>query len=98
GLLREASRGILPPDIIERKKNPYPRTLDAEYEERIKNMLGERVLDPSSPIKNLLNTKTLESMMRQQHDTNKRYTARAQLYGWIIQLDYFLRTNGITVF
>lgn len=96
GLLREAMRGYLPSDILERKKSPYPRSQDPDYEVKIKNMLFETVLDPSSPVKNLLNLKTLESMMKQQEDLNKRYTSRSQLYGWIIQLNHFMKVNGIT--
>lgn len=96
GLLREAMRGYLPSDILERKKSPYPRSQDPEYEAKIKNILFETVLDPSSPVKNLLNVKTLESMMKQQPDYGKHYTSRSQLYGWMIQLDYFMRMNGIT--
>lgn len=96
GLLREAMRGLLPPDILERKKNPYPRPHDPDYDARIKYMLSEIVLDPGSPVKNLLNLKTLESMIKQQPEISKRYTSRSQLYGWLIQLDHFMRMNGIT--
>lgn len=98
GLLREAMRGYLPSDILERKKNPYPHCLDPEYETKIKNILSETVLDPCSPIKYLLNMKTLESMMKQHQDLSKKYTARSRLYGWLIQLNYFLSSNGITSF
>lgn len=98
GLLREAMRGFLPSDILERKKNPYPQCQDPDYETRIRNMLTETVLDPCSPVRYLLNLKTLESMMKQRQEYNKRYTARSRLYGWIIQLDHFMRSNGITAF
>lgn len=94
----EAMRGFIPQDILARKKSPWPLTMDPEYEAMIKNMLLERVLDPGSPVKNLLNLKTLESMINQHHEISKRYTARAQFYGWLIQLDHFLRVNGITTF
>ncbi len=95
GLLREAMRGYLPSDILERKKSPFPRSQDPEYEAKIKNILSEKVLDPGSPIKNLLNLKTLESMMK-QNDIHRPYSTRAQLFGWMIQLDHFMRLNGIT--
>lgn len=98
GLIMEAMRGFIPQDILARKKSPWPLTMDPEYEAMIKNMLLERVLDPGSPVKNLLNLKTLESMINQHHEISKRYTARAQFYGWLIQLDHFLRVNGITTF
>lgn len=98
GLLKEAMRGYLPNDILDRKKNPFPHCHDPEYETAIKNMLYETVLDPSSPVRYLLNIKTLESMMKQHQDLSKKYTARSRLYGWIIQLDHFMRKNGITAF
>ena len=98
GLLREALRGFLPSDILERKKSPFPRTLDLDYEVKLKNLLFETVFDPYSPIKYMLNLKTLESMMKQQPNTNKSFLSRTQLYGWIIQLNHFLKTNGITNF
>jgi len=31
GLLRQALKGILPDDIIERKKSPYPKTHNPSY-------------------------------------------------------------------
>ncbi len=95
GLLREAMRGYLPSDILERKKSPFPRSQDPEYEAKIKSILSETVLDPGSPVKNLLNVRTLESMMKQQ-DMSKHYSSRSQLFGWMIQLDHFMRLNGIT--
>ena len=98
GLLREAMRGFLPSDILERKKSPYPYSQDPDYEAKIRNMLYETVFDPGSPVKNLLNLKTLESMLKQQHDLNKRYTSRSRLYGWILQLNHFMKVNGITSF
>ena len=98
GLLREAMRGYLPSDILERKKSPFPHCQDTDYEAKIKTMLFEIALDPASPVRNLLNMKTLESMMKQQQDLSKRYTSRSQLYGWILQLNHFMKSNGITSF
>jgi asparagine synthase (glutamine-hydrolysing) len=98
GLLREAMRGYLPSDILERKKVPFPRSQDPEYEVKLKNLLFETVFDPCSPIKYMLNLKTLESMMKQQQNTSKSFLARTQLFGWIIQLNHFFGMNGITSF
>lgn len=91
-------RGFLPMDVLERRKNPYPRFCDPEYEAQIKGMLHETVLDPGSPIRYLLNIKTLESMMKQPLDLSKKYTTRARLYGWLIQLNNFLLNYDITPF
>lgn len=96
GLLREAMKDILPAEILARAKNPYPRMRDISYESKIKNLLKDIVYDTGSPIRYLLEIKTLEAMMRQQ-DQGKRYTSRSQLYSWLIQLNFFLKNNNITL-
>ncbi|NLB78580.1 MAG: asparagine synthase (glutamine-hydrolyzing), partial [Clostridiaceae bacterium] len=45
GLLREALRGFLPSYILERKKTPYPRSHDLDYEVKLKTLLFETVFD-----------------------------------------------------
>jgi asparagine synthase (glutamine-hydrolysing) len=97
GLLKEAMKGLLPDDILDRNKRPYPRLIDIEYENKIKNMVIDTILDPRSPIKNLLNLKTFESMLKQPQDLNKRYISKSGLYAWIIQLNHFMEVNGITI-
>ena len=71
-------RGYLPSDILKRKRFPF---LDhkTQYEVKLKNLLFETVFDPCSPIKYMLNLKTLESMMKQQQNTSKSFLARTQL-------------------
>ena len=39
GLLREAVRGLVPDEIIDRKKSPYPKTHNPEYTREVSNML-----------------------------------------------------------
>ena len=96
GLLREAFRGLIPSDILERKKGPFPHNPDPDYEMYIRTLLTDILMDPASPINYLLNLKTLEAMLRQPPDLNKRYTSRSQLYGWLIQLNHFMEQNGFT--
>ena len=50
GLLREAVRGIVPDEIIDRKKSPYPKTHNPEYTREVSNMLKKILEDRSSPI------------------------------------------------
>jgi asparagine synthase (glutamine-hydrolysing) len=49
-LLREASEGLLPNDILYRKKSPYPKTYDPGYESLLAKKLIEVIEEPSSPI------------------------------------------------
>jgi asparagine synthase (glutamine-hydrolysing) len=49
-LLRESAIGLLPKDILYRKKSPYPKTYDPGYESLLAKKLIEVIEEPSSPI------------------------------------------------
>ncbi len=54
GLLRYAMKDILPEEIVERKKSPYPKTWNPTYTETIKNKLTNIMNKPNAPINTLL--------------------------------------------
>ena len=54
GLLREAVRGIVPDEIIDRKKSPYPKTHNPEYTREVSNMLKKILEDKLSPIHQII--------------------------------------------
>ena len=55
GLLRHIAKKILPEEIVERKKSPYPKTHNPTYLARVKQMLSKIMEDKNAPINNLLN-------------------------------------------
>lgn len=55
GLLRHCMKGILPDEIIDRKKSPYPKTWNPTYLAKVKEMLTQIMKDKNAPINNLLN-------------------------------------------
>lgn len=55
GLLRHIAKKILPEEIVERKKSPYPKTHNPTYLARVKQMLCKIMEDKKAPINNLLN-------------------------------------------
>lgn len=55
GLLRHIAKKILPEEIVERKKSPYPKTHNPTYLTRVKKMLSKIMEDESAPINSLLN-------------------------------------------
>lgn len=57
GLLRYAMKDILPEEIIERKKSPYPKTWNPTYLAAVKNKLTTIMNNPNAPINNILNRK-----------------------------------------
>lgn len=57
GLLRYVMKGILPDEIVDRKKSPYPKTWNPTYLATVKGMLTKIMNDKNAPINNLLNRK-----------------------------------------
>ncbi|MBP3832318.1 MAG: asparagine synthase (glutamine-hydrolyzing) [Clostridia bacterium] len=55
GLLRYVCKDILPEEIVNRKKSPYPKTHNPTYLARVKSMLYEIMSNPNAPINSLLN-------------------------------------------
>lgn len=55
GLLRYAMKDMLPEEIVDRKKSPYPKTWNPTYLKAVKEMLSKIMDDKNAPINNLLN-------------------------------------------
>ena len=55
GLLRYVARKYLPPEIVDRKKSPYPKTHNPTYLTKVKAMLSDIMAKPRAPINYLLN-------------------------------------------
>lgn len=55
GLLRHAMKNVLPEEIINRKKSPYPKTHNPNYTKIVKDGLSNIMKDKEAPINKLLN-------------------------------------------
>ena len=55
GLLRYVCKDILPEEIVNRKKSPYPKTHNPTYLAKVKSMLSKIMANPNAPINSLLN-------------------------------------------
>lgn len=55
GLLRYIMKDLLPEEIVDRKKSPYPKTWNPTYLKTVKDMLTKIMVDKNAPINNLLN-------------------------------------------
>jgi asparagine synthase (glutamine-hydrolysing) len=101
GLLRKAFEGVLPNDVLYRKKSPYPKTHNPSYEATVKNRLMEIMHDPNSPLLPLIDKKALAIIMAEPSDLGKPWygqlMARPQLYAWLIQVDAWLRLYKISI-
>lgn len=100
GLLRDASEGLLPPEVLWRKKSPYPKTYNPLYEFLLKQKLTEVLEDPTSGIHQLVDKEMLYNWMRHPSDYGKPWfgqlMAVPQMYAYLIQMEAWIKKYQIT--
>ena len=62
GLLREAVKGLLPEEVLYRKKSPYPKTFDPRYTELITAQFRE-MASQNAPVWELVRKETLMELL-----------------------------------
>lgn len=94
-LLREACKDLLPAEILYRKKSPYPKTYNPNYERLLANRLIEIVSDPRSPINTLIDEKKVLAFTKAPSEYGKPWfgqlMAGPQLMAYMIQVNYWLQ-------
>lgn len=63
GLVREAMKDLLPNEILERKKNPYPKTHHPKYLELIQQRMQKIIMNKDAPIMKVINQKVLKEIV-----------------------------------
>lgn len=102
GLLREAFRGLLPDEIIDRKKSPYPKTHNPAYTNAVQNIMREILNDKSSPILNLIDYKTVKELVETGGKSYKKpwfgqLMTGPQLIAYLIQINTWLKKYNINI-
>lgn len=102
GVLREAFRGILPDEIVDRKKSPYPKTHNPAYTNAVQNMMRKILNDKTSPILNLIDYKTVKEIVDTGGKSYKKpwfgqLMTGPQLIAYIIQINTWLKKYNVIV-
>lgn len=100
-LLREAGRGLLPDEILFRRKSPYPKTYDRNYEALLAGRVRDILGDSSSPVLPFLDEKKVERFLESPSDYGKPWygqlMAAPQLMAYLIQVDFWMRHYGVSI-
>jgi len=89
-LLRNAMKDYLPNEILNRKKSPYPKTHNPEYETIVLSMLQKRLSSPDSVVSRLIDKKAFKEFLSSENTTwFGQLMSRPQMIAWLIQLDYW---------
>ena len=95
GLLRKAMEGFLPDEIIYRKKNPYPKTHNPSYLNKVKIELDKIIKNKDSKINTLLNQTYLKEILETEGKAFTRpwfgqLMTGPQLMAYLIQVEFWL--------
>ncbi len=96
-LLRNSMSDYLPEKILNRKKSPYPKTHNPEYEKIVRRMLDERMSSKKSILNELLNIRQFNSFLVAENSTwFGQLMSRPQLLAWLVQLDFWFESNSVS--
>ena len=101
GLLREAMAGLLPEEILHRKKSPYPKTHHPVYLAAVERMLADVLANPAAPVFQIVRRPALEALLRGEGEDRAnvpwygQLMTRPQTIAWFVQLNHWLETYRI---
>lgn len=100
-LLRQSGKGLLPDEILFRKKSPYPKTYDTAYEKLLVDRVREMMDDSHSPVMDFLDRKKLARFLTSPSDYGKPWygqlMAGPQMLAYLLQVNFWLKTYHIEV-
>lgn len=102
GILRAALEGILPKDIIYRKKSPYPKTHNPVYTTIVCKMMKDILDKKSSPINEIIDYKTVKKIIDTQGQSHTspwygQLMTGPQLIAYLIQVNMWLEHYNINI-
>jgi asparagine synthase (glutamine-hydrolysing) len=100
GILRKALTGILPEEVIYRKKSPYPKTHHPIYTEAVQMKMREILNDNTSPILSLIDKENVKLFVDSKGESIKKpwygqLMAGPQVIAYLIQINTWLKTYQV---
>jgi asparagine synthase (glutamine-hydrolysing) len=98
-LLRDAGKGLIPDEILYRKKSPYPKTYHPDYEKLLAGRLMDILSDPNAPIRPLVDLDKVKTFITAPSDYGKPWygqlMAGPQMIAYLLQVNYWLEKYKI---
>jgi len=93
GLLRYAMEGLLPKEVLWRKKSPYPKTYDPQYLNCVSTMLRQLLSKTDAPIYGIVNRNALAQLL--DGDFEKPWYGQLmkqpQTIAYMLQINFWLK-------
>lgn len=102
GILRKALEGLLPDDVLYRKKSPYPKTHNPAYAKATRAWLLEVLADSSSPLLPLIDREAILEITKSDAAASGipwfgQLMSTPQLFAYLASIDYWLRMYNVSI-
>lgn len=102
GILRKAMEGILPQEVLYRKKSPYPKTHHPAYTEATRCWLKDVLNDPSAPLLSLIDKAHVSRIANLDAKASGipwfgQLMSTPQLFAYLASVDYWLREYNVSI-
>ena len=99
GLLREAMKDLLPERVLERKKNPFPKTHHPLYLKQLRYELSLLLNNENEPIWKILNQDEVQKLMHQETEKNwyGQLMTTPQTIAYFLQINYWLKKYKVRI-
>ncbi|MGB9780538.1 asparagine synthase (glutamine-hydrolyzing) [Caldanaerobacter sp.] len=102
GILRYSMKGLIPHEVIERKKSPYPKTHNPLFKTIVKEWLIEIIEDNSSPILQLIDKEALKDLVETDAKSFdpawfSQLMGSAQLFAYFVQINMWLKDYKVSI-
>lgn len=97
-LLRNSMAEYLPDKILNRKKSPYPKTHNPEYEKIVTRIFEQVLADSNSVLRDILHQDALTLLRTGSNVTwFGQLMGRPQLIAWLLQLNYWFGEYNVKI-
>ncbi len=94
-LLRDACRDLLPPELLYRKKSPYPKTYSPAYEALLTRRFRQVLADPQAPVVRFLDREKAQRFLAQPKDYGRPWfgqlMAGPQMIAYLLQVNTWMK-------
>ncbi|MFD1735269.1 asparagine synthase (glutamine-hydrolyzing) [Bacillus salitolerans] len=102
GILRKALEGLLPHDVLYRKKSPYPKTHNPNYTKAVKGWLEDILQNKSSALYHFFDADKLKNIVQTGGESFKepwfgQLMTGPQLLAHLAQIHYWFEEYGINI-
>ena len=99
GLLRKAAEGLLPDEVLWRKKSPYPKTHNPSYLAAVSAILKEILADKASPLFEIADYDAVSALLTTERAEPwyGQLMTTPQTIAFMIQLNYWLEKFNVKI-